>query len=97
LSHGLWQRRYGADSSIVGKPIRINQLPYVVVGVMPRGFAFPRANQELWTSISLSEDDQSRGSQSFLVIGKLKGGVSLERARGEIRTLGDPLPLRSWP
>ena len=96
LSHALWQRRFGGDSSIVGKPIRINQLPYVVIGVMPRGFAFPSANQALWTSISFNGDDQSRGSQSFLRGGAPQGrhfaGAGPERDPDPRRSAGQGVP-----
>ena len=96
LSHRLWQRRYGADSSLVGKTIRINGQPVQVVGVMPRGFAFPSAQQQLWLPIGLNAEDQGRGSHSFFAIARLKDGVTLARARGELRAIGDRL-ARTYP
>ena len=41
LSHALWERRFGADSGIVGREIAINGRPYVILGVAPRGFRGP--------------------------------------------------------
>lgn len=91
LSHRLWQRRYGADSSLVGKTILINGQASLVVGVMPRGFGFPSANQQLWLPINLNPEDEGRASHSFWSIARLTDGVELEQARSEMRALGDQL------
>lgn len=48
LSHGLWQRRFGGDAAIVGKPITINTRAYTVVGVMPAAFSYPDPAYQLW-------------------------------------------------
>src|SRR5678816_2630034 len=47
ISYGIWQRDFGATPSVVGKNVRINGKPATIIGVMPKGFAFP-ANEELW-------------------------------------------------
>ncbi|HYV97990.1 MAG TPA: ABC transporter permease, partial [Gemmatimonadaceae bacterium] len=44
ISDGVWRRRYGADSSVVGRVISINNLPYTVVGIMPPRFRFPETS-----------------------------------------------------
>ena len=91
LSHRLWQRRFGADSSLVGRSILINREAWQVIGVMPPGFAFPSMGQQLWVPIGLNAEDQGRGSHSFWAIARLKDGVMLEAARAELRTIGDRL------
>jgi putative ABC transport system permease protein len=91
LSHRLWQRRYGSDSSLVEKTIRINGEASQVVGVMPEGFAFPSANQQIWLPINLNADDQSRGSHSFMAVARLRDGVSIAAARSELRAIGHRL------
>jgi len=51
LGHGVWERRYSADSTVVGRSIQVNGLPHTVVGVMPAGFMFPEA-EEAWVPIT---------------------------------------------
>ena len=98
LSHGLWTRRYGADRRIVGKTIQIDSAPFTVIGVMPESFTFqfwsnPR---QLWVPAGWTVGDQDRGSNSFLCIGRLKPGVTLETARAEMDTIGKSL-ARAYP
>ncbi len=91
LSHRLWKSRYGGDSGVVGSSIQINREPALVVGVMPPGFAFPSALQDLWIPLRLNPEDQNRGSHSFWAIARLKGGVSVQQARAALRVIGDRL------
>ena len=46
LSHGLWMSRYGGDPDVIGRTIRVNDRPSVLIGVMPEGFAFPFARDD---------------------------------------------------
>ncbi len=92
LSHGLWTRRYGADPAIVGKAIRLDGQAHVVVGVMPASFVFEYGiRRELWVPVGWTEGDQSRGSHSFIAIGRLKRGVTMEQAGSEMDTIGRAL------
>src|SRR4051812_41245415 len=54
ISHGLWQRRYGGDPSIVGRPLLMNGNRYAVIGVMPRAFVFRNRDMDYWIPISFS-------------------------------------------
>ena len=84
LSHGLWQRRYNGDRAIVGKMIRVNALPYTVVGVMPPGFNFPQVAQA-WRTLLAETDASVRGNRFYAgAIGRLKDGVTLSAARADL-------------
>jgi putative ABC transport system permease protein len=89
ISHGLWQRRFGADPQLVGKTISLNGESRVVLGVMPAGFKFPIINNaEIWRPIrpALSPGCQ-RGCITIRVMARLKEGVSETQARTELETI----------
>jgi putative ABC transport system permease protein len=90
LSHELWQHRFGGDATIVGRAVSLDGTPFAVIGVMPAGFAFPN-RVDIWVPVGLSanrEDWQSRSNHPGLLgVGRLKSGVTLEQARGEMDTI----------
>ena len=88
LSHALWQRRFGADSEILGKTLTLNDQSYVVVGVMPPDFSFPSTTTEMWTPIAFSPGERGTRDTNYIsVIARLKPGVTLEQARSEMEAL----------
>lgn len=92
LSHGLWQRRFGGDVSIVGRAILLNGESHVVVGVMPKGFQFPREETQLWTPVAYSAADTPTRNRRFLrVVGRLKVGRSWTQAQSEFDTIATRL------
>ena len=97
LSYGLWQRRFGGDPSIVGRIIRLNDVPCEVVGVMAADFQYPTRDFELWTPLYIPPGQlRERGDYSFLSVARLKSGVTLEQARAHMRVLAASL-ARDYP
>ena len=90
LTDGLWRRRFGADPSIVGRKITLNDNPYDVVGVMPPSFWWSTTPDLLLAYLTNSGDD-SRAQHSMDVVGRLKPGVSLEQARADLDSIGKRL------
>jgi len=90
LSYGLWQRRYGGDASLIGKQIFLNNESYTVVGIMPAGFYFPPFWREwagqLWVA-GLDLSNPGRTHHAYIAIARLKPGVSLAQAQGEMDTI----------
>jgi putative ABC transport system permease protein len=88
LSHDLWQRRFGGDTSIIGRTLTLSDRSYTVVGVMPQGFSFPN-RREIWVPVgpvSEQEDWRSRGRHPGLfAVARLKPGVTLEQAREDMK------------
>jgi predicted permease len=85
LSYGLWQRRFGSDPGVVGRPVVMNGTSYTVVGVMPPQFQFPSRQDELWVPIAFApQEAANRGNNSYEVVGRMKPGVSLEQAQTEM-------------
>jgi putative ABC transport system permease protein len=87
LSHTTWRDRYGSDATVVGKPVRVNGLEAVIVGVMPENFSFP-LNQRVW--VPLAFDPAKLGGSdepSVEVLGRLRPGASMGAARAEVTAL----------
>ncbi|HET9531507.1 MAG TPA: ABC transporter permease [Blastocatellia bacterium] len=92
LSHGLWQRRFGSDNEIMGKPLTLNGESYTVVGVMPPGFRFPNGETGLWVPIAFTpQQAASRGSHYLNVVARMKPGITLEQAQAEMSTIAERL------
>jgi putative ABC transport system permease protein len=85
VSDALWRERFGADPDILGRKILVNGEPCVVIGVMPRGFFFPTRQTRLWTAMRLAENNYTDRTDTYLHgLGRLRRGVTLERARAEM-------------
>jgi putative ABC transport system permease protein len=93
LSYGLWQRRFGGDPGIVGETIRLNGEPHQVVGVMPRGFQFPREGIDAWVPVDYRAGAgvQARGTHFLSVVGRLEPDVSVAQATVELQTIAERL------
>lgn len=97
VSHQMWRERLGGSSSIIGQTIVLNQVPYTVVGVTPRGFTGHRIlvpETEIWTPLmqdpALTVDQgvmEDRQASWLRVLGLRKGGVSLEECNAALGTL----------
>jgi putative ABC transport system permease protein len=84
LSDGLWRRRFGADRSIIGRTIRLDDRDTTVVGVMPARINFPLAT-EVWTPLQLAPAQKhSRAAQSVSGVARLKPGASVSQATAEM-------------
>jgi predicted permease len=95
LSHGLWQRRFGGDPSIVGRQLRIDGRGLTVAGVMPPDFRFPFQSDMWWLSDRYF-NRQDRGLRIDQTIARLKPGVSQEQAHAEMKEIAARL-AQSYP
>jgi putative ABC transport system permease protein len=87
VSYNIWQSRLGGDPAIVGRTLTLNNAPYTVIGVLPKGFQ-PDPPSDLF--LPLQADPASTNQGHYLrVIGRLKPGVTLAAAQAEMKVLGD--------
>ncbi|MGQ0737076.1 MAG: ABC transporter permease, partial [Acidobacteriota bacterium] len=88
LGGGVWKNRYGGDPSVIGRAVRINDRPAVIVGVMPEGFRFP-SNSDLWQPLSAIQDlqKQPRSARNLTLVGRLKPETTREQAQAELLTI----------
>lgn len=90
IAHTVWQNRYGGDPSVIGRLVRVNDVPATIVGVMPEGFHFPFTN-EVWVPVAQAAGppntiEARRGNRPPLIqaFGRLAEGISLEQAQAEM-------------
>ena len=86
LSWGLWKRRYGGDTKILGQTIRLDAKAYTVIGVLPVGYDFPDPTVQLWTPLFHETQPQwiqSHGAHNFQIFARLKPGVTVAQAQAE--------------
>ena len=92
ISHSLWQRRFGSDPDVLGTTVELGipgELPYTIVGVMPRGYRPIAGEVDMWAPLTIDPEDFSdySGTARYSVGGRLAEGVSLEEARAEVKAL----------
>ena len=90
LSHAFWQRQFGGDRSLVGKPITLDGKPVMVAGVLPESFDFgaafsPGAKVDILTPLIM--DDIRYEGNTIAIIARLKRGVTLQQAQAEAKML----------
>ena len=92
LSHRLWQAQFAGDPGVVGRRLLLDGLSYLVIGVMPADFHFPRRETQLWTAMRFDQNDFSdRTNYSLYVLAKLRPSVSLAQARAEMAVIARQL------
>lgn len=87
LSHALWAGTYGADPGVVGRTITLNGVGVEVVGVMPRGFAFPSPDTDLWLPRTINPATATFGSFTPSGVARLADGTDPAAAREELQEL----------
>ena len=83
LGNTLWKNRYGADRDVLGKAIRLNGEPAVIVGVMAPGIKFP-TRAELWTQVIPVPENLDRRRREYSVVGRVRPGTSRAQAQTEL-------------
>jgi putative ABC transport system permease protein len=91
ISAELWRRRFGADTSVLGKTITLAAQPYTIIGVLPAGFQFPFSGVDVWltkpSEWSVIAPEGRPLSPILSVFGRLKPGVDLHQATAELLVL----------
>lgn len=90
LGHGLWKTRYGSDPNIIGRSIKINEVPTTVIGVMAEGMKFPN-NADLWVPLAPDAEMERRDVRRMNLFGRLGPGVRLKQAQTELTGIAKAL------
>jgi putative ABC transport system permease protein len=93
LSYGFWESRYGKDTAVVGRALRMNDVRTTVIGVMPSAFSFPQ-KQDLWVPLVATATVLKRENRdTWMAIGRLADGVTIKAAQREMEVIGKRLAM----
>jgi putative ABC transport system permease protein len=88
IGHDVWQSRLASDPNVIGRELRLGNVPHTIVGVMPEGFRFPLAHS-FWVPLRLDPVHYPRQQSPLLrVFGRLAPGATVETAQPELTVLG---------
>jgi putative ABC transport system permease protein len=103
LGYTLWQRRFAGDRSILGHTVRLRDVPYTVVGVLPPGTKLMDHEADVWLPLGIDPNSVAfRHSRLLTVIGRLRPGATLRQAQAELDGIdarseaADPSFNRGW-
>jgi putative ABC transport system permease protein len=87
LSHSFWKNHFASDPGVIGRPIRLNDRPVTVIGVMPEGFYFPSPSIQAWIPFAFTpaqRSDNERGTEFSMMIARLKPGATMAGVQREL-------------
>ena len=90
LGYSTWKNRYGGDRGVIGRAIKMNEVTYTIIGVMPDGMRFP-TNADLWRPIVKPASAGAQHQRNVGVFARLAPGVSWSQAAAEMQTISAEL------
>src|SRR5947208_2325711 len=98
LTEAFWRNRLGADSSVLGRTVTLDDVPYTIVGVMGADAEALQNGENLWVPLALRRNEIAATGARFLdVVARLHAGVKRERAADELQTIAARLKeVRPW-
>ena len=96
IGHDVWQSRFESDPNVIGRELRLGDVPHIIVGVMPEGFRFPLAHG-FWVPLRLDPVNYPRQQSPVVrVFGRLSPGATVAAAQPELTVLG-ATAATAWP
>ena len=89
IGYGLWQTRFAGSRDVLGRSMRINSVPYTIIGVLPREAEFP-GNTTFWVPLN-GDPNQEGQSYAFEGLARMKPGVTVEQARADLSNAHAPI------
>jgi putative ABC transport system permease protein len=96
LSYPFWQDHFGADRSVLGRSIKLDGQTYTVIGVLPKSMRYPSVAQVFLPLAPTPQQLENRIAHDYLVVGRLRSGVSVHEAQEELRVIGQRL-AKTYP
>jgi putative ABC transport system permease protein len=91
LSYGFWRQHFNSDANVVGHNIELDQQSYTVIGVMPKTVSYPSMTDLYLPLAPDAAQLANRTAHDYLVMGRLRKGVTAAQARAELRVIGERL------
>jgi putative ABC transport system permease protein len=100
ISEGLWKRRFGAERSLIGRTVTLNEQATTIVGIAPAALSLISAG-EVYTPLIIDPAKEIRLNHVLLVFGRLKDGISLQQALAEMDSISSHMDqiypeMRDW-
>jgi predicted permease len=88
LSHALWQQLYGGDPSAIGRELRLDGVPFTIVGIMPRNFVFLYPEVRFWVPLAFTAQAKTQyHNNGWYNIGRLKPGATIAQVQAQVNAL----------
>ena len=87
LNYGYWQRRFGGDSSAIGRTIQVDAQPYQIVGVMPRNFRLVNQDFDILIPLALDRTRQILAGFGYQGVARLRPGIAIPQANADLTRL----------
>jgi putative ABC transport system permease protein len=91
LSYAFWQKRFGADPSVLGRVVNLDGQAYTVIGVLPKTMQYPSISEVFLPLAPTPQQLQNRIAHDYLVVARLRSGVSVSQAQEELRVIAERL------
>jgi putative ABC transport system permease protein len=95
IGYGLWQRKFGGDLDVLGRPLSLGESSYTIIGILPQGFDMP-IRAEIWVPLAIDVDSlpmAQRAVRASFMVARLKAGVAIEQADAEMKTIAEQLAV----
>jgi predicted permease len=92
IGQRLWERKFGADRSVLGRQVSIDGVPQEIVGIMPAGFDLPSSRADVWLPIGIDPAHTASAAFDYRGVGRLRDGVTLEGAAADLQRLLPHVP-----
>jgi putative ABC transport system permease protein len=102
LSYGFWQKHFGGDPAVLGRRLELDGRNYTVIGVMPKTMQYPSTSNLLLPFAPSPAQTENRSARDYLVIGRLRHGVTVAQSQAEMRAIAErlaqayPATNRDW-
>ncbi|MFZ0661216.1 MAG: ABC transporter permease [Acidobacteriaceae bacterium] len=96
LSYGFWQRHFGGESGVIGRHVELDDRAYTVIGVMPKTLGYPQTADLFLPLAPTASQMHDRTSRNYLVLGRLRPGVTVLEAQAEMQGIAARL-AKAYP